>query len=91
MAERTWITEFNNNPPLSATRSSSGLRASASARARRGVEEGDQYDFRDRDDDQNIVSIPATVRRVVTDGETTVALWVADQDGDRAAAEPGRA
>ena len=80
VAERKWITEFNNNPTLSGKRSSSGLRASASARARRGVKEGDQYDFRDRDNDQNIVSIPATARRVVTDGETTVALWVADQE-----------
>ena len=80
VAERKWITEFNNNPPLSGTRSSSGLRASASARTRRGVEEGDRYDFRDRDDAQNIVSIPATARRVVTDGETTVALWVADRE-----------
>ena len=68
VGERKWITEFNNSPTLSGKRSSSGLRASASARARRGVEEGDQYDFRDRDDDQNIVSIPATARRVVTDG-----------------------
>ena len=80
VAERKWITEFNNNPPLSGTRGSSGLRASASTRARRGVAEGDRYDFRDRDDNQNLVSIPATARRVVTDGETTVALWVADQE-----------
>ena len=80
VAEREWITEFNNSPPLSGKRSSSGLRASASARTRRGVEEGDQYDFRDRDDNQNIVAIPATARRVVRDGETTVALWVADRE-----------
>ena len=80
VAERKWITEFNNNPPLSGTRGSSGLRASASTRARRGVAEGDRYDFRDRDDNQNLVSIPATARRVVTDGETTVALWVADRE-----------
>ena len=80
VAERTWITEFNNNAPLSRTRDYSGLRASASARARRGVAEGDRYDFRDWDDNQNLVSIPATARRVVTDGETTVALWVADRE-----------
>ncbi|MCY4375017.1 MAG: hypothetical protein OXC31_14745 [Spirochaetaceae bacterium] len=80
VAERTWITEFNNNPPLSGKRSSTGLRASASARTHRGVVEGDRYDFRDRDDNQNLVSIPATARRVVTDGETTLALWVADRE-----------
>ena len=63
VAERTWITEFNNNAPLSRTRGYSGLRASASARARRGVAEGDRYDFRDWDDNQNLVSIPATARK----------------------------
>ena len=78
VADRKWITEFNNNPPLLGAAGSSG--AAARAGTRRGVEEGDQYDFRDRDDDQNIVSIPATARRVVTDSETTVALWVADRD-----------
>ena len=80
VAERKWITEFNNSPPLSRKRSSSGLRASAGTQARRGVAEGDRYDFRDWDDNQNLVSIPATARRVVTDGETTVALWVADRE-----------
>ena len=80
VAERKWITEFNNSPPLSGKRSSSGLRASAGTQARRGVAEGDRYDFRDWDDNQNLVSIPATARRVVTDGETTVALWVADRE-----------
>ena len=80
VAERKWITEFNNNPPLSGTRGSSGMRASASARTRRGVAEGDRYDFRDRDNNQNLVSIPATARRVVTDGETTLVLWVADRE-----------
>ena len=80
VAERKWITEFNNSPPLSGRRSSSGMRASVSARTRRGVAEGDRYDFRDRDNNRNLVSIPATARRVVTDGETTVALWVADRE-----------
>ena len=80
VTERKWITEFNNNPPLSGKKGSSGLRASASARTRRGVAEGDRYDFRDWDDNQNLVTIPATARRVVTDGETTVALWVADRE-----------
>ena len=83
VAERKWITEFNNNPPLpalSGTRSFAGPRASASGRTRRAVAEGDRYDFKDRGDNQDLVSIPATARRVVTDGETTVALWVADRE-----------
>ena len=77
--EREWITEFNNNPPLSG-RIGSGRRASANARSQRGVAEGDRFNYRDLDDDGNLVSIPATARRVVTDGETTAALWVADRD-----------
>ena len=77
--EREWITEFNNNPPLSG-RIGSGKRATASAQSQRGVAEGDRFNFRSLDDDRNLVSIPATARKVVTDGETTVALWVADRD-----------
>ena len=77
--EREWITEFNNNPPRS-VKIGSGKRASANAQLQRGVAEGDRFNFRDLDDDGNLVSIPATARRVVTDGETTVALWVADRD-----------
>ena len=80
VAEREWITEFNNNPPLSGRRGSSRVRASASAGTRRGVAEGDRYDFRDRDNNHDLVAIPATARRVVTDRETTLALWVADQE-----------
>ena len=80
VAERKWITEFNNNPPLSG-RIGSGRRASANARSQRGiVAEGDRFNYKDLDDDGNLVSIPATARRVVTDGETTAALWVADRD-----------
>ena len=42
--------------------------------------EGDTFAFRDRDDDFNVVEIPATARKVVSDGTTTVAVWVADAD-----------
>ena len=45
-----------------------------------GVREGDTFAFRDRDDDRNVVEIPATARQVVSDGTTTVAVWVADAD-----------
>ncbi len=78
VAEREWITEFNNNPPLSGR--GAGMRSVASAPSRRGVAEGDREIFRDLDDNQNIVSIPATAREVVTDGYRTAALWVADRD-----------
>ena len=80
VAERPWITEFNNNPTLLGAAGSSRPRAAARAGTRRGVTEGDRYEFRDRDDNGNLVFIPATARRVVTDGETTAALWVADRE-----------
>ena len=38
--------------------------------------EGDTFAFRDLDDDFNLVEIPATARKVVSDGTTTVAVWV---------------
>ena len=76
--ELAFITEFNNNPPLprrSAPRGSARLHP----QARRGVVKGDRFTFRHLDN-QNLVFIPATARSVVTDGDTTVALWVADRD-----------
>ena len=73
-----WITEFNNNAPLS--RSTSGASARLHPQSQRGVAEGDQFTFHDLDEDRNLVEIPATVRRVATDGSTTAAFWVGDQD-----------
>ena len=80
MAEREWITEFNNGPPLPGRGGPARMRASASARPQRGVAEDDRFIFRDMDDNRNLVSIPATARRVVSDRETTAAFWVADRD-----------
>ena len=76
--ELAWITEFNNNPPLS-RRSTPRGSARLHTQAVRGVAEGDRFTFRHLDDNY-LVFIPATARSVVTDGETTVALWVADRD-----------
>ena len=79
--ERAWITEFNNDPPLSGR--SSGARArlqTQSQSSQRGVVEGDRFNFADLDDDRNVVHVPATARRVVSDGSTTAAFWVADRD-----------
>ena len=76
--EFAWITEFNNNPPRP-RRSAPRPGARLHAQARHGVSEGDRFTFRHLDD-QNLVFIPATARSVVTDGDTTVALWVADRD-----------
>ncbi|MDE0025931.1 MAG: putative Ig domain-containing protein [Spirochaetaceae bacterium] len=79
LGEREWIAEFNNNPPLPAP----SARASRRAHAQAGpdpVAEGDRFTYYDQDDDRNLVPIPATARRVVTDGSRTAAFWVADDD-----------
>ena len=86
VAERPWVTEFNNNPPLPSKgalgrRSSRRLQESEPmGTEEEGVREGDTFAFRDRDDDRNVVEIPATARQVISDGTTTVAVWVADAD-----------
>ena len=78
LPELARIREFNNAPPLW------GRAAGASARLRpqsqgsqTGVAEGDKFIFYDGAGD---VGVPATARRVVTDGSTTAAFWVADRD-----------
>ena len=86
VAERPWVTEFNNNPPLP-SKGSLGRRSSRRLQESEpmgteeaGVMEGDTFAFLDRDDDRNVVEIPATARQVISDGTTTVAVWVADAD-----------
>ena len=78
VAERAWVTEFNNNPPLSSRSASRSGRLQAQSQG--GVAEGDRFTFIDRDDDDNRVEIPATARKVVTDGTRTAAVWVGDRD-----------
>ena len=78
VAERAWVTEFNNNPPLSSRSASRSGRLQAQSQG--GVAEGDRFTFTDLDDDDNRIEIPATARKVVTDGTTTAAVWVGDRD-----------
>ena len=84
--DRPWVTEFNNNPPLRSRvgvnkRSARLLQEAEPVTAEEpGVMEGDTFAFLDRDDDFNVVEVPATARQVVSDGTTTVAVWVADAD-----------
>ena len=79
VAERAWITEFNNDPPLQ-SRGSLSRSGRLQAQSQGGVAEGDRFTFLDRDGARNLVEIPATARRVVTDGTITTALWVADKE-----------
>ena len=73
-----WITEFNNfndGPP--AWEGSAEPGRNQDLLARPAVAEGDEFAFFDV---IGFEYVPATVRRVVTDGTTSVALWVADQE-----------
>ena len=76
--ERAWVAEFNNNPPLSGSSYTPPKRLQA--QSERTVAEGDTFNFLDLDDDGELIEIPATARKVVTDGSTTVAVWVADSE-----------
>ena len=83
--ERPEVSDFNNNFPLTGgggivKGGSRLLQQSAPA-----VAEGDTFTFLDFDFDTfGAVEIPATARRVITDGATTLALWVADADWETA-------
>ncbi len=71
-----WITAFNNfndGPPV--WDGSADPDRTRALQARPAVAEGDRFRFLDVVEFQ---LVPATVRRVVTDGTTTVAVWVAD-------------
>ena len=73
-----WITEFNNfndGPPVWEGSAEPGRIQTLDAQPE--VAEGDRIEFFDLVDR---AFVPATVRKVVTDGTTNVALWVADQE-----------
>ena len=73
-----WITEFNNfndGPPVWEGSADPGRIAELQTQPT--VAEGDRITFFDLVDR---VMVPATVRKVVTDGTTRVALWIADQE-----------
>ena len=78
--QRSWVTEFNNDspPPDGA--------CMPQQTQTRVAEVGDTFTFRDLDESQELVEIPATARKVVRDATTTLAVWVADNDWERCAA-----
>ena len=82
--DRPEVTDFNNNFPLTGT---GGIKGGARLQQQSAppVAEGDTFTFLDFDRASfGAVEIPATARRVITDGATTVALWVADADWETA-------
>ena len=72
------VTESDYNLPLS-TRAS-GATARLRTQSQTAVAEGDRFTFKEWDRDRNVIHIPATARRVVTDGSVTAAFWVGDAD-----------
>ena len=71
----TAFNNFNDGPPV--WEGSADPAHSQAVGARPAVAVGDRVSFFDLVDE---VLVPATVRRVVTDGSTSVALWVADRE-----------
>ena len=72
-----WIVEFNNNPPP--LQRSGATQRSLQAQAQPAVAEGDRFTFNAQQEYGNEL-VPATARRVVSDGSTTLVVWVADRD-----------
>ena len=82
-----WITAFNNfydGPPV--WEGSADPAQSQAVGARPAVAVGDRVSFFDLFDE---ILVPATVRTVVTDGSTSVALWVADREWQDSCASRG--
>ena len=78
LPDRSWVQEYNANPPRRRARADNSQRLS-SVVGPRPVAEGDRETFLDLDY-WNTMRVPATARRVVTDGAQTLAVWVADAD-----------
>ena len=73
---RAWrpeVSEFNNNPPLGRA-VAPGVSYSRPSRS----QAGDRHTFLDLDSAWNLVTVPATARRVVSDGTRTLTVWVED-------------
>ena len=82
--ERHEVTEFNNSQPQTGGGTGKGGSRLLQQSAPPPVE-GDTFIFLDLDfATLSAIEIPATARRVITDGATTVALWVADADWETA-------
>ena len=78
--ELTWVTEHNNTVLPSLLRSGSRSLSVQPAGPRRAVVKGSSETLRVVNRDGSFDNVPATARTVVTDGSTTVAVWVADRE-----------
>ena len=78
--EQRWVTEHNNTVLPSLLRSGSRSLSVQPAGPRRAVVKGNSETLRVVLRDGSFNNVPATARTVVTDGSTTVAVWVADRE-----------
>ena len=68
--QRSWVTEFNN---------SAELPTAGACGQQQTTRPGNTHTFLDYDESlDQVVRIPATARKVVTDSNTTLTIWVAD-------------
>ena len=83
--DRPEVTDFNNNFPLTGAGDIGKGGTRLLQQSTPPVAEGDTFTFLDFDIASfSAVEIPATARRVITDGSKTLALWVADADWETA-------
>ena len=75
-AGRSWVTEFNNESPLPPRE----CRTNPQQTQQPVTEDTTRFTFLSLDAAMNRVTIPATARKVVVDGTTTLVVWVADDD-----------
>jgi len=76
-----WITEFNNSHPLTDGAGSGKGASRLLQQSAQRVAEGDTFTFLHYNGSRNPpIELPATARRVVTDGTVTTVVWVADEN-----------
>ena len=73
--ERSWVRELARNLPPATV--------SPSLHRPQPVNEGDTHIFYDVRDGQDVIEVPATARKVVTDGTTTAIFWIEDDEWGR--------
>ena len=77
--EPVWLRDLQNLPPLRRSDESSD-RNQRLAQAQSSVAVGNRFVFIETRDNEVLVPVSATVRKVIRAGSTTLAVWVADRE-----------
>lgn len=75
--EPVWLRDLQKLPPLRAGRTD---REQHLAQAQSPVAVGDRFVFVEKRENEILVRVPATARKVIRAGATTLAVWVADRE-----------